>query len=146
MRGFKAEDITGHWCCREGDSRTNGRSSNDDGTWVKFMWFSRVLFTFNKYSEFPVSLHCHRVSTHCHRVSKTLPPGVYPFAVNKIIIIIIILLTFLNPLALELDLHSLAHHLCKMWIFYELRSVTLGNTRLLWRNKRRCWEKVKKKN
>ena len=32
-------------------------------------------------------------------------------------------------LALELDLHSLAHHLCKMRIFYELRRVTLGNTR-----------------
>ena len=34
-----------------------------------------------------------------------------------------------NPLALELDLYSLAHHLCKMWIFYELRRVTLGTTR-----------------
>jgi len=22
-----------------------------------------------------------------------------------------------NPLALELDIYSLAHHLCKMWIF-----------------------------
>jgi hypothetical protein len=38
-------------------------------------------------------------------------------------------LTFLNPLALELDIYSLAHHLCKMWIFYEPRRVTLGNTR-----------------
>jgi len=35
----------------------------------------------------------------------------------------------LNPLALELDIHSLAHHLCKVWIFYEPRRVTLGNTR-----------------
>ena len=35
----------------------------------------------------------------------------------------------LNPLALELDIYSLAHHLCKMWIFYEPRRVTLGNTR-----------------
>jgi hypothetical protein len=35
----------------------------------------------------------------------------------------------LNPLALELDIYSLAHHLCKMLIFYEPRSVTLGNTR-----------------
>jgi len=36
---------------------------------------------------------------------------------------------WLNPLALELDIYSLAHHLCKMWIFYEPRRVTLGNTR-----------------
>ena len=34
-----------------------------------------------------------------------------------------------NPLALELDIYSLAHHLCKMWIFYERKRVTLGNTR-----------------
>jgi len=34
-----------------------------------------------------------------------------------------------NPLALELDIYSLAHHLCKMLIFYEPRRVTLGNTR-----------------
>jgi len=34
-----------------------------------------------------------------------------------------------NPLALKLNIYSLAHHLCKMWIFYEPRSVTLGNTR-----------------
>ena len=34
-----------------------------------------------------------------------------------------------NPLAPELDIYSLAHHLCKIWIFYELRRVTLGNTR-----------------
>ena len=34
-----------------------------------------------------------------------------------------------NPLALELDIYSSAHHLCKMLIFYEPRSVTLGNTR-----------------
>jgi len=34
-----------------------------------------------------------------------------------------------NPLALELDIYSLARHLCKMWIFYEPRRVTLGNTR-----------------
>ena len=33
-----------------------------------------------------------------------------------------------NPLALELDIYSLAHHLCKMWIFYESRRVTLGDT------------------
>ena len=36
---------------------------------------------------------------------------------------------YLNPLALELDIYSLAHHFCKMWIFYEPRRVTLGNTR-----------------
>jgi hypothetical protein len=35
----------------------------------------------------------------------------------------------INPLALELDIYSLAHHLCKMWIFYELRRAILGNTR-----------------
>jgi len=34
-----------------------------------------------------------------------------------------------NPLALEVDIYSLAHNLCKMWIFYEPRRVTLGNTR-----------------
>ena len=34
-----------------------------------------------------------------------------------------------SPMALELDIYSLAHHLCKMRIFYEPRSVTLGNTR-----------------
>jgi len=34
-----------------------------------------------------------------------------------------------NPLAPELDIYSLAHHLCKMLIFYERRRVTLGNTR-----------------
>jgi len=33
------------------------------------------------------------------------------------------------PLALELDIYSLSHHLCKMWIFYEPRRVALGNTR-----------------
>jgi len=35
----------------------------------------------------------------------------------------------INPLALELGVYSLAHHLCKMLIFYEPRRVTLGNTR-----------------
>jgi len=34
-----------------------------------------------------------------------------------------------KTLALEMDIYSLAHHLCKMWIFYEPRRVTLGNTR-----------------
>jgi len=33
------------------------------------------------------------------------------------------------PLALELDIYSLAQHLCKMFIFYEPRRVTSGNTR-----------------
>ena len=27
--------------------------------------------------------------------------------------------TDFNPLALELDIQRVAHHLCKMWIFYE---------------------------
>ena len=34
----------------------------------------------------------------------------------------------INPLALELDIYSLAQHLCTMWIFYEPRRVTLGDT------------------
>ena len=34
-----------------------------------------------------------------------------------------------NPLAPEMDNHSLAHHLCTILIFYEPRRVTLGNTR-----------------
>ena len=52
-----------------------------------------------------------------------------------------------NLLALELDIYSLEHHLCKMWIFYETRRVTLGNTRhFVERNKRRWWKSKKKKN
>ena len=39
------------------------------------------------------------------------------------------LVNYFNPLALELDIYSSAHHLCKMLIFYEPRRVTLGNTR-----------------
>jgi hypothetical protein len=39
------------------------------------------------------------------------------------------ILMLFNPLALELDIYSLAHHLCKMWIFCEPRRLTLGNTR-----------------
>jgi len=35
-----------------------------------------------------------------------------------------------NPLALELDIYSLAHHLRNMRLFYEPRRVTLGNTQL----------------
>jgi len=38
-------------------------------------------------------------------------------------------ISLINPLVLELDIYSLAHHLCKMWIFYEPGRVTLGNTR-----------------
>jgi len=41
----------------------------------------------------------------------------------------IILININHPLALELDIYSLAHHLCTMLIFYEPRRVTLGNTR-----------------
>jgi len=29
----------------------------------------------------------------------------------------------INPLAMELDIDSLAHHLCKLWIYYEQRRV-----------------------
>ena len=36
-----------------------------------------------------------------------------------------------NPLALELDIYSLANHLYKKRIFYEPGSLTLGNTRHL---------------
>jgi len=36
---------------------------------------------------------------------------------------------YINPLTLELNIYSLAHHLCEMLIFYEPRRVTLGNTR-----------------
>jgi hypothetical protein len=36
---------------------------------------------------------------------------------------------YFNPLAQGLDIYSLAHHLCKMWIFYESSGVTLRNTR-----------------
>jgi len=51
--------------------------------------------------------------------------------------------TTFNPLALELDIYSLANHLCEMWIFYEPRRITSGNTRhFVERNKRRWWEKV----
>jgi hypothetical protein len=31
-----------------------------------------------------------------------------------------------NPLALKLDIYSLARHLCKKLIFYEPRRITLG--------------------
>jgi hypothetical protein len=49
----------------------------------------------------------------------------------------------INPLALELDIYSSAHHTFTMWIFYEPRSVTLGNTRhFVERNKRRWRENV----
>ena len=41
----------------------------------------------------------------------------------------IISLYSINHLALEMDIYSLVHHLYKMWIFYEPRSVTLGHTR-----------------
>jgi len=32
-------------------------------------------------------------------------------------------LRMFNPLALELGIYSLAHHFCKLWIFYEPRRV-----------------------
>jgi len=56
VTGFKAQDVTGHWYSRERELAANGRSSNNHGTRVKFMSFCRVLFTFNKYSEFLASL------------------------------------------------------------------------------------------
>jgi len=33
-----------------------------------------------------------------------------------------------NPLALELNIYSLAYHLCKISIFYEPGRLTLGDT------------------
>ena len=30
---------------------------------------------------------------------------------------------FINPLALEMDIWIVAHHLCKMWIVYEPKNV-----------------------
>ena len=41
--------------------------------------------------------------------------------------------SLINPLALELDIYSLAHHLCKKWIFHDPRRVALGN------NTTFCW-------
>jgi len=41
---------------------------------------------------------------------------------------ILILITSLTVSPRELDIYSLAQHLCKMWIFYEPRRVTLGIT------------------
>ena len=35
---------------------------------------------------------------------------------------------WIDPLALELDIQILEHHVCKMWIFYEPKKVTLSNT------------------
>ena len=35
----------------------------------------------------------------------------------------------INPLALELDISIVAHHLCKMWVLYDPKKVTLWNTR-----------------
>jgi len=40
-----------------------------------------------------------------------------------------IYLMYINPLALELDIYNVEHHLCKMLMFYEPRNVTPGNTR-----------------
>ena len=37
--------------------------------------------------------------------------------------------TNINHLALELNIHSSAHHLCKILIFHKPRRVTLGKTR-----------------
>ena len=35
----------------------------------------------------------------------------------------------INPLALEMDILIVAHHLYKMWIFYETQQIRLWNTR-----------------
>ena len=54
--------------------------------------------------------------------SPRLTTGRCPFALSCTFVSI-------NPLALELDIYSLAQNLCKVRIFYEPRRVTLGNTR-----------------
>jgi len=56
VTGFKAQDVTGHCYSRERELAANGRSSNNHGTRVKFVYFCRVLFTFNIYIEFLASL------------------------------------------------------------------------------------------
>jgi len=47
----------------------------------------------------------------------------------KVVCRLVVTITTINPLTLELDIYSLAHHLCKMWIFYEPRRIALGKTR-----------------
>jgi len=49
MAGFKAALVTGHWYSSEIELGASGRLINNSGTWVKFMYFCSVLFTFNKY-------------------------------------------------------------------------------------------------
>ena len=54
MTGFKAKmsQVTD---VAELENQTNGRSSNNHGTQVRFWSFCRVFFTFNKYVEFLAS-------------------------------------------------------------------------------------------
>jgi len=54
------------------------------------------------------------ISTCLHRQSKGIPA--WPSKKS---------ITILNPLALELDIYSLTHRLCKMLIFYEPRRVNI---------------------
>jgi len=37
--------------------------------------------------------------------------------------------SYINPSALEMDIQITAHHLCKTWILYKPKKVTLWNTR-----------------
>ena len=65
-----------------------------------------------------VGCRCDRQAT-CHR-------NAFPICVFHLALWI---WQCINPLALELNIYSLAHHLCTVWIFYEPRNVALGNTR-----------------
>ena len=53
---------------------------------------------------------------------------------------------FINPLALQLNIYGLGHHLCKMRIFYEPRSVTLGNFKTFCGGINKDGERKSKKN
>ena len=56
-------------------------------------------------------------------------PSFYHYALMQCTCTTVCVRDSFNPLALLLDIYSLAHRLCKMGIFYEPRRVTLGNTR-----------------
>ena len=65
-------------------------------------------------------LHSERLTVRCE-ISSFVVLDLYFFEDKECVAI--------NPLALELDIYSLAHHLCKMLIFYKPRSVTPGNNK-----------------
>ena len=61
--------------------------------------------------------HCSSTATMVARIR--LSVALYLLCLSRFII---------NPLATELGIYSLAHHLYKWWIYYEPSRVTLGNT------------------